>query len=169
MSGISTTVLGFFVNWFSKPKKAFAVAPKIEPCTNDKEQALYMVTEDFWIHEFFVKKGTKTDGASIPLFLCSILGAHPFSPAIIAQAIGHDTQYNNVIEFYNAAKRAKNKSAKKAAMEAFRNADNWFYDALRINNRRLRCKLFFWAVRAYSTIKFEIFEWYIKPLFSKKS
>jgi hypothetical protein len=128
----------------------------------------YEVVEGFTVHNFKVKKGTLTDGASIPLFLCSILGAHPFSPAIIAQSIAHDVMYNNAIVFFNAAVKGSNKGTKLRAMQDFRAADNWFYDALRINNRRLRCKLFFWAVRAYSTLKFGIFEWYIKPFFIKQ-
>ncbi|MDR0580196.1 MAG: DUF1353 domain-containing protein [Campylobacteraceae bacterium] len=168
MSGIFTAILGFFVSWFSKPKKAFATAPKIEPCADDKGQSLYVVIEDFWMHEVFVKKGTKTDGASIPLFLCSILGAHPFSPAIVAQSIAHDMLYDKAILVLQSASRDKNRVLKRAALEALREADNWFYDALRINNRRLRCKLFFLAVRAYSTLKFGLWEWYIAPIFKSK-
>lgn len=166
MSGIFGLIIGFFVSWFSKPKKLLAVSPIIRPCT-DKGTAMYEVVEDFTIHNFNVKKGQKTDGGSIPLVFCSLLGAHPFSPAIIAQCIGHDIRYNNIINFYKEAKRVKNKVAKQGAMEAFRDTDNWFYDALRLNNRRVRCKLFFWAVRIYSTLYFGLWQWYIVPIFRK--
>ncbi|MDR2342787.1 MAG: DUF1353 domain-containing protein [Campylobacteraceae bacterium] len=163
---ILTVILGFFITWFSRPKKVLVISPVIKPCSDNKT-ALYEVVEDFAIHGFNVKKGTKTDGGSIPLFLCSIVGAHPFSPPIIAQCIGHDVRYDNIIEFYEGGRKAKNKIAKKAAMEAFKDADNWFYDALRLNNRRVRCKLFFWAVRIYSTLYFGIWKWYIVPIFKK--
>jgi hypothetical protein len=163
---IFTAILGFFVNWFSKPKKLLAVSPVIKACI-DKGTTLYEVTEDFTIHGFNIKKGSRTDGASIPLFLCSILGVHPFSPPIIAQCIGHDVRYDNIIESYEGGRKAKNKIAKKAAMEAFKDTDNWFYDALRLNNRRVRCKLFFWAVRIYSTLNYGIWKWYIVPIFKK--
>ncbi|MDR1008001.1 MAG: DUF1353 domain-containing protein [Campylobacteraceae bacterium] len=154
-------IIGFFVKWFSKPKRLISVSPVIRPYVHQK-QIFYEVVEDFVIHDFLVKKGVKTDGGSIPLFLCSLLGVHPFSPAIIAQCIGHDVKYNAAIKIFQSAVKNRNKVLKNAAMEAFRDADNWFYDALRINNRRLRCKLFFLAVRLYSTIYFGFFRYYIR-------
>jgi hypothetical protein len=158
---IFSLIAGFFVGWFSKPKKVLAAVPFIRPVLGDKKQVLYEVVEDFTIHNFTVKKGTKTDGGSIPLFLCFILGAHPFSPSIIAQCIGHDVQYNVAIKAFNGALEDRDKLLKKHAMAAFRDADNWFYDALQLNNRKLRCKLFFWAVRLYSTIYFGFYRYYI--------
>ncbi|MDR2100097.1 MAG: DUF1353 domain-containing protein [Campylobacteraceae bacterium] len=165
--GVFSLIAGFFINWFSKPKKQLVSAPIIRP-VGGKNSALYEVVEDFTINGYTVKKGTKTDGGSIPLIFCSILGVHPFSPSIIAACIGHDDQYDNVIRFYEETKRVKNRAGRQGALEAFKQADNWFYDALQLNNRRVRCKLFFWAVRAYSTLKFGFWEWYIAPIFNKE-
>jgi hypothetical protein len=160
-------VFGWIVSWFSKPKKPLVATPVIRPALGDGKQVLYEVVEDFAIYGFIVKKGTKTDGASIPLFLCSILGAHPFSPAIVAQCIAHDVKYAQAIKIFKDAAKTKNKALKKAAMEELKRADNWFYDALRINTRRLRCKLFFLAVRIYSALNFGVWQRYIKPVFNK--
>lgn len=159
--GVLGLIIGFFVNWFSKPKKLLVVSPIIRPAIGDKKQTLYEVVEDFTIHNFTVKKGAATDGGSIPLFLCSLLGVHPLSPAIIAQCIAHDAQYRKAIGTFKEALKTKNKTLKKEAMEAFRQADNWLYDALRLNNRRVRCKLFFWVVRLYSSFYFGFYRYYI--------
>jgi hypothetical protein len=161
------TFLGWVISWFSKPKKELIVAPKIQPALGDQKQVQYVVLEQFVIHDIIVPKGIKTDGRSGGVVLDGILGAHPFSPAIIAQCIGHDYLYNAAVKVYKGALSEQDKVKKQQAMDMFREADNWFYDALRLNNRKLRCKLFFWAVRAYSTLEFGVWKWYIAPKINK--
>jgi hypothetical protein len=147
--------------WFSKPEKPLTHAPKVQPVTDSKKQVKYKLLEEYTILGVTVHKGVETDGASIPLFLCSILGAHPFSPAVLAQAIAHDAQYQSGRDIYYPALRARDKIAKKAAMGVFARADKWFYFALRLNNRKIRSVLFYMAVRAYSALNFGLWKWYI--------
>jgi hypothetical protein len=159
MKKIFLAIFAWFSGWF--PEKPLACAPNVQPVTDGKRQVKYRLLEDYRILRVVVHKGVEADGASIPLFLVSLLGAHPFSPAIIAQAIAHDAQYQSGRDIYYPALKARDKTAKKAAMGVFKRADKWFYFALRLNNRKIRSVLFYVAVRAYSTLNFGLWKWYI--------
>jgi hypothetical protein len=157
-------LLGFIIAWSSKPKKGLLVRPFIRPCRakrGSKVLTLWEVASSFWVHGVRVPKGFKSDLRSGGVWISYILGSEASDPYVVAQCIGHDYLYNAAVKVYKVALSEQDKVKKQQAMDMFREADNWFYDALRENNRRFRCKLFFWGVRAYSTVYYGFWRWFI--------
>jgi hypothetical protein len=148
-------ILQWLIAFFSKPKRFEISCPIISPIVIE-HRFYYTVIQNFTIRGLEVEEGFVTDGASIPSFLWSFIGVHPLSPEVLAEAIGHDFLY---LVAENKLKDAKTKDERDEAYEMFRKADNWFYDALRVNNRHVRCKLMFLAVRVYSTIYYKVCRW----------
>jgi hypothetical protein len=162
--GILMGIFSFLASFFSKPKKLITSAPKIQPCVvkiAGKTKAWYRVLEEFTVGRFTVPRGTLTDGRSGGILLSYLIGSDAFDPHVLAACIAHDCKYNNAIIRLNNSLEKRDKKTKKEAMDIFRNADNEFYDDLRENNRHFRCTLFFLGVRAYSSLFFAVWTWYI--------
>jgi hypothetical protein len=157
-------VISLIIAWFSRPKKGLLVTPSIRPCRakrGSKVLTLWEVVSPFWVHGVRVPKGFRSDLRSGGVWISQVLGSEASDPFVVAQCIGHDFLYSETEKLWNNAFKYKSKGTKKFAMFEFREADNWFYDALRENNRRFRCKLFFLGVRSYSLFYYGFWRWFI--------
>jgi hypothetical protein len=157
-------IISLIIAWFSKPKKGLLVTPSIRPCRakrGNKVLTLWEVASSFWVHGVHIPKGFRTDLRSGGVWISYILGSEASDPYVVAQCIGHDFLYVSAEKVWNEALLVGGRNSKRRAMRMFREADNWLYDALRENNRRFRCKLFFLGVRIYSLFYYGFWRWFI--------
>ncbi|MFV0481354.1 MAG: DUF1353 domain-containing protein [Campylobacteraceae bacterium] len=127
-------------------KKEVKYSALIKPITVNGKK-LYMLCEDYAIDGITLKKGTLSDGASIPRFAWRYVGT-PYAPEYIIIAFFHDELYKKAIEEY--------KNNYIAGMKLFSYADKLFYAFLRDQNSKIISYIFFLAVRVYSLVRFGI-------------